>query len=111
MNYQLCLSCHVKYIIPHDLPTACSSPPITCCINAIATYCIITIIITITTCCSVWNYVVDTENKFDFLYANTNEAQRRDVIYGTCSTIDAVIYLPFHFFHFFIIYCHYQNSL
>jgi len=30
-----------------------------------------------TICC----IVVDTENKFDFLYSNTNEAQRRDVIY------------------------------
>ena len=64
------------------------------------------IIIVITICYSVWNYVVDTENKFDFLYSNTNEAQRRDVIYGTCSkereTYPSIHVHPSHYFHF----CH-----
>ena len=69
--------------------TTCIITIISCCIITICCIMITinTFIIVITICCSVWNYVVDTENKFDFLYSNTNEAQRRDVIYGTCSMV------------------------
>ena len=88
--------------------TTCIITIISCCIITICcimitinTFIMITIntfIIVITICCSVWNYVVDTENKFDFLYSNTNEAQRRDVIYGTYTKERETS----HYFHF----CH-----
>jgi hypothetical protein len=33
---------------------------------------------------SVWKCLLDTENMYDFLYRNTNEEQRRDLVYGKC---------------------------
>lgn len=33
---------------------------------------------------SVWRCLLDTENMYDFLYRNTNEEQRKDLVYGEC---------------------------
>ena len=31
---------------------------------------------------SVWKFLLDTENMYDFMYRNTNEEQRKDLVYG-----------------------------
>jgi hypothetical protein len=36
---------------------------------------------------SVWKCLLDTENMYDFLYRNTNEEQRKDLVYGECCAV------------------------
>ena len=82
----------------------------TTCIITITSCCIITIcciMITINTFIMITiNTFIIVINKFDFLYSNTNEAQRRDVIYGRYSIVQAThpsIHVHHsHYFHF----CH-----
>ncbi len=42
---------------------------------------------------SVWKCVIDTENKFDFLYSNTDSKQRKDLVFGKLIIILLLSYI------------------